>query len=75
MNICIGGDLDGQVIEQEGRALKASTINPEFKTEYYKQLYIKGDEKYHCWLDTSMDLGEATEKASYLFRKKKGYIS
>ena len=75
MNICIGGDLDGQVVEKEGRLLKASDVNPEFKTEYYKQLYIKGDDKYHCWLASTMDLGEATQKAGYLFRKKMGYIS
>lgn len=75
MNICIGGELDGQVIKKEGRLLKASDLNPEFKTEYYKQLYIKGDDIYHCWIDTTLDLGEATKKAGTLFRKKKGYIS
>ncbi|WPE82787.1 hypothetical protein SB581_07400 [Acinetobacter baumannii] len=74
MNICIGGELDGQVVEKKGRLLKASDLNPEFKTEYYKQLYIKGVDKYHCWIDTTLDLGEATKKAGTLFREKKGYI-
>lgn len=75
MNICIGGNLDGQIIEQEGRSLKASTINSEFKSEYYKQMYIMGDDKYHCWIDVALDLGKATEIVGTLFRKKKGYIS
>ena len=38
MNICVGGELDGQKIEKEGRLLKASDIDPSFKTEYYKQV-------------------------------------
>ncbi|MEW7100858.1 hypothetical protein [Acinetobacter baumannii] len=28
MNICVGGELDGQKIEKEGRLLKASDIDP-----------------------------------------------
>lgn len=38
MNICVGGELDGQMIEKEGRLLKASEIDPSFETEYYKQI-------------------------------------
>ena len=38
MNICVGGELDGQKIDKEGRLLKASDIAPSFKTEYYKQV-------------------------------------
>lgn len=33
MNICVGGELDGQKIEKEGRLLKASEIDPTFTTE------------------------------------------
>jgi len=32
MNICVGGELDGQTIEKEGRLFKASDIDPSFKT-------------------------------------------
>lgn len=75
MNICVGGELDGQVIEHEGRFLKASAINPELTSEYQKQLFIQGDDKYHCWLDTSMPFSEACDQAIFRFRKHKGYIS
>lgn len=37
MNICVGGELDGQVIEKEGKLLNAFNIDQSFKTEYYKQ--------------------------------------
>ena len=75
MNICIGGDLDGQVIEHDGQILKAKTINPDFKSEYYKQVFIQGDSKWYCWLEISMDLGDASAKSLYLFRKNKGLVS
>ena len=53
MNICVGGELDGQKIEKEGRLLKASDIDPSFKTEYYKQVFNRDNINYHfgCQLD------------------------
>ncbi|MCE6003396.1 hypothetical protein KSB07_03360 [Acinetobacter junii] len=75
MNICIGGDLDGQVIDQEGRYLKASKINPEFKTEYLKQLFIQDDKKWYCWIDISMPFSKASDQAFNLFRKQNGFVS
>lgn len=75
MNICIGGDLDEQVIEHDGYFLKAATVNPDFKSEYYKQLFIQGDNKWYCWLETSIDLSEASDKAFFLFRKNNGLVS
>ncbi len=30
MYICVGGELDGQKIEKEGRLFKASEIDPSF---------------------------------------------
>ena len=47
MNICVGGELDGQKIEKEGRLLKASDIDPSFKTEYYKQVFNRDNINYH----------------------------
>lgn len=75
MNICIGGDLDGQVIEKEGMSLKANSINSDFKSEYFKQLFIQGDNKYRCWIDTTMPFGEATNQVFELIRRKNGYNS
>lgn len=39
MTLCVGGELDGHVIEKERKFLKASETDPSFKTEYYKQIY------------------------------------
>ena len=47
MNICVGGELDGQKIEKEGRLLKASDIDLSFKTEYYKQVFNRDNINYH----------------------------
>lgn len=46
MNICVGGELGGQVIEKEGRLLKASDIAPNFTTEYYKQIFNRDNINY-----------------------------
>lgn len=46
MNICVGGELGGQVIEKEGRLLKVSDIAPNFTTEYYKQIFNRDNINY-----------------------------
>ncbi|RSP90792.1 hypothetical protein EA716_18820 [Acinetobacter baumannii] len=58
MNICVGGELDGHVIEKEGKLLKASDIDPSFKTEYYKQIYNRDNVVYQFWLPVGSDLHE-----------------
>lgn len=39
-------NLAGQVIEKEGRLLKASDIAPNFTTEYYKQIFKRDKINY-----------------------------
>ncbi|RTB68717.1 hypothetical protein EJ502_05945, partial [Acinetobacter baumannii] len=45
MKICIGGDLNGQVVEKDVYSFKAAEIDPEKKSEYFIQSYILGDKR------------------------------
>ncbi|MFP0984714.1 hypothetical protein ABTF18_13905 [Acinetobacter baumannii] len=71
MNICVGGELDGQVIEKEGRLLKGSDIDPSFKTEYYKQVFNRDNTVFHFWLPIGSDLHEMSEKVLNILRARK----
>ncbi|HAV2916321.1 hypothetical protein [Acinetobacter baumannii] len=71
MNICVGGELDGQVIEKEGRLLKASDIDPSFKTEYYKQVFNRDNINYHFWLSIGSNLHEMSKRVLDILRASK----
>ncbi|RJE68822.1 hypothetical protein AMS70_22615 [Acinetobacter sp. JS678] len=71
MNICVGGDLDGQVIEKEGKLLKASDIDSSFKTEYYKQIYNRSNIEYQMWLPVGSDLHEMSKLVLDILRAPK----
>ncbi|MBN6533583.1 hypothetical protein JZM40_18355 [Acinetobacter pittii] len=68
MFICVGGDLDGQKIEKEGRLLKASDIDPTFITEYYKQIFNRDNINYHFWLPIGSDLHDMSNKVLEILR-------
>ncbi|MDC4558776.1 hypothetical protein NQ760_10760 [Acinetobacter baumannii] len=71
MNICVGGELDGQKIEKEGRLLQASDIDPSFKTEYYKQVFNRDNTVFHFWLPIGSDLHDMSEKVLGILRAPK----
>ncbi|HHP8058176.1 TPA: hypothetical protein ACSIVU_003452 [Acinetobacter baumannii] len=71
MNICVCGELDGQKIEKEGRLLKASDIDPSFKTEYYKQVFNRDNTVFHFWLPIGSDLHDMSEKVLTILRSPK----
>lgn len=71
MNICVGGELDGQKIEKEGRLLNASDIDPSFKTEYYKQIYNRDDIQYQFWLPVGSNLHEMSKQVLEILRRPK----
>ncbi|MDH0032566.1 MULTISPECIES: hypothetical protein [unclassified Acinetobacter] len=77
MYICYGGDLDGQVIKKEGMTLKASEINPDFTSEYYKQLIMQSGSKnkYYCWIETNYPFSEACDNLFQLVKSKNGFDS
>lgn len=71
MNFCVGGELDGQKIEKEGKLLKASDLDPSFKTEYYKQIYNRDNVVYHFWLPVGSDLHEMSKLVLDILRATK----
>ncbi len=71
MNICVGGELDGQKIEKEGRLLKASDIDPSFRSEYYKQVFNRDNINYHFWLPIGSNLHEMSERVLDILRASK----
>jgi len=68
MNICVGGELDGQKIEKEGRLLKACDIDPSFTTEYYKQVFNRDNINYRFWLPVGSNLHVMSEKVLDILR-------
>nr|WP_312825337.1 hypothetical protein [Acinetobacter oleivorans] len=71
MFICVGGELDGQKIEKEGGLLKASDIDPSFKTEYYKQIFNRDNVVYQFWLPVGSDLHEMSKLVLDILRTPK----
>ncbi|MFX5295251.1 hypothetical protein ABTD24_00885 [Acinetobacter baumannii] len=71
MYICVGGELDGQKIEKEGRLLQASDIDLSFKTEYYKQVFNRDNTVFHFWLPIGSDLHDMSEKVLNILRTPK----
>ncbi|MBC6818179.1 hypothetical protein CKK01_11795 [Acinetobacter baumannii] len=71
MNICVGGELDGQKIEKEGRLLQASEIDPSFETEYYKQIFNRDNINYQFWLPLGSNLHDMSEKVLTILRSPK----
>ena len=71
MNICIGGDLDGQSFDFNKNHFKAKEVEEGKTSEYYKQEYIIGDDLYLFWVSNDLDLGDATQQVELILRKPK----
>lgn len=67
----VGGELDGQMIEKEGRLLKASEIDPSFETEYYKQIFNRDNFNYQFWLPVGSNLHDMSEKVLTILKSPK----
>lgn len=64
MNICIGGDLDGEVVNnREGTYFEASEIDSSKQSTYNRQTYIVGENTYRFWLCAELPYRETTEIA------------
>ncbi len=76
MNICIGGDLDGEVVNnREGTFFKASTIYSSKQSTYNSQSYRIGENTYRFWLCAELPYMETTEIASKHLAEKYKYLS
>lgn len=76
MFICIGGDLDGEVVNnREGTFFKASEIDPGKQSTYNSQSYRIGENTYRFWHCAEMPYMETTEIASKHLAVKYKYLS
>ena len=76
MNICIGGDLDGEVINtSEGTFFEASEIDPGKQSTYNRQSYIVGENTYRFWLCAELPYSETTKIAGKHLAEKYKYLS
>ncbi|WP_343620540.1 hypothetical protein [Acinetobacter proteolyticus] len=75
MYICIGGDLDGEVVTNRKSAyLKASEIDPKKTSTYKRQVYFVGENKCYFWLCNELPFINTSKVANrYLALKYKQY--
>lgn len=76
MYICIGGDLDGEVVNnREGTFFEASEIDPGKQSTYNRQSYKIGENIYWFWLCAEMPYSETTKIAKKYLTEKYTYLS
>jgi len=76
MYICIGGDLDGEVVEgREVHYFEAGEIDASKQSTYNRQSYIVGENTYRFWLCAELPYMEATELAGKHLAEKHPYLS
>jgi len=57
LNICIGGDLEGQSFDFDKSHFKAKEVEEGKTSEYRRQPYIIGDDLYLFWISNDLDSG------------------
>lgn len=76
MYICIGGDLNGKVVNnREGTLFEASEIDSSNKSTYNRQSYIVEGNTYRFWLCAELPFMESTEIAHKYLAEKYPYLS
>ncbi len=76
MYICIGGDLDGEVVNnREGTYFEASEIDPSKQSTYNRQSYKVGENTYRFWLCAEMPYMKATKIVSRHLAEKYKYLA
>ena len=69
MNICIGGDLNGQIIEKEVFQFKVDTENDKSPI-YFRQSVVLDHQLYRFWFSSTVTFQDAVVVAEQLVRKK-----
>ena len=76
MHICIGGDLDGELVSnREGTYFAASEIDPNKQSTYNRQTYIVEGQSYKFWLCAQVPYAETTAIANKHLAQKYIYLS
>jgi len=63
MNICIGGDLDGQVVILNKMRFNAKEIDQNKSSSYIKQKYVKGGQVFNFWRHAEMKIWDVTSSS------------
>ncbi|MFW2078831.1 hypothetical protein ACG94X_14140 [Acinetobacter sp. ULE_I010] len=69
MNICIGGDLNGQIIEKEVFQFKVDTESDKSPI-YFRQSVVLDLQLYRFWFSSTVTFQDAVVVAEQLVRKK-----
>ncbi|MDC5170567.1 hypothetical protein NRA36_18505 [Acinetobacter baumannii] len=76
MHISIGGDLDGEVVNnREGTYFEASEIDSSKQSTYNRQSYIVGENTYRFWLCAELPYSETTKIVHKYLAEKYPYLS
>ena len=69
MNICIGGDLNGQIIEKEVFQFKVDTESDKSPI-YFRQSVVLDHQLYRFWFSSTVTFQDAVVVAEQLIREK-----
>lgn len=71
MNICIGGDLDGQVIDLDKTSFKAKDVEEGKTSEYRRQPFILENKTFRFWIAKDIRFDVASGRVEKILRKPK----
>jgi hypothetical protein len=71
LNICIGGDLDGQTVDLDQASFKAKDVEEGKSSEYRRQTYRIDDDLFRFWFASDLKFAEASQRAGLILRKPK----
>lgn len=71
MYVCIGGDLDGKIVERYGPHLKASVVEKDKSSKYYKQRYIFEGNEYLFWIVYGLNFDETVQRVGDILGSNK----
>jgi hypothetical protein len=69
MNICIGGELEGQIVDKDCYKFKVEPDN-EKGPYYYRQSVILEDHYLRFWFSSTVKFGDAIRTAEHFARKR-----
>lgn len=69
MNICIGGELQGQIIENDGYKFKVDP-NSDKSPYYFRQSIVLEDQYLRFWFSSTVKFEDALKSAEELTRQK-----
>lgn len=70
MKICIGGDLDGQVVITDKTRFNASEVIEGKHSEYLEQKYLICDRVFQFWLHNKLEIWQATEQIRLILHNR-----